>query len=39
MHDFCKFANEEDHGFIEVTEWTNQGGYDVVLEGKTKKKN
>lgn len=33
-HDYCILSKEEDHGFIEVTEWQNGEGYDILLEGK-----
>lgn len=32
--DYCLLAKAEDHGFIEVTEWQNGEGYDILLESK-----
>lgn len=31
--DYCLLSKPEDHGFIEVTEWQNGEGYDILLEG------
>ena len=30
--------NKDEHSFIEVTEWTNGEGFDIVIETKTKSK-
>ena len=31
-------VNKDEHSFIEVTEWANGEGFDIVIETKTKSK-
>ncbi len=32
---YCTMSNNDSHDFIEVTEWSNGEGYDVIINAST----